>query len=183
MTDFLQDHPHGVIIAWDEMSLYFQATTTRVWAPRGQTPVVRVSPQRDHVHFYGALNLRTGHEISRSVTEQSSLTTAQFLNHLLRCYPHQSILLLWDRAPWHRAAGIRALLKATPRLETVFFPPACPQLNPQEHVWAQVRADVSHNHTFKDFSRLKAAFEQALSSTLFQFDWLETYAPSILFAV
>ena len=183
MTDFLQDHPQGVIIAWDEMSLYFQATTTRVWAPCGQTPVVRVSPQRDHVHFYGALNLRNGHEMALSVTEQSSATTVQCLNHLLRCYPNQAILLLWDRAPWHRGAAIRALLDITPRLETVFFPPACPQLNPQEHVWSQVRADISHNHTFKDFSHLKAAFEQALSSTLFQFNWLETYAPSILIAV
>jgi transposase len=129
------------------------------------------------------LLIGSGAEIAVSVTEQSSLTTAQFFNHLLRCYPHQSILLLWDRAAWHRAADIRALLKAVPRLETVFFPPACPQLNPQEHVWAQVRAVVSHNHTFKDFSRLRAAFEQALSSTLFHFDWLETYAPSILFAL
>jgi putative transposase len=183
VTDFLQDHPQGVIIAWDEMSLYFQATTTRVWAPRGQTPVVRVSPQRDHVHFYGALNLRSGHELSLSVCEQSSETTVEFLDHLLSCYPNQAVLVLWDRAPWHRGAKVRALLDATPRLETMFFPPACPQLNPQEHVWSQVRADVSHNHTFKDFSRLKAAFEHALSNTLFQFDWLETYAPAILFAV
>ena len=44
MTDFLQDHPDGQVIALDEMSLYFQATTTRVWSPVGQTPVVRVSP-------------------------------------------------------------------------------------------------------------------------------------------
>lgn len=54
MTDFLQAHPHGVILAMDQMSLYFQATLTRVWAPVGQTPIVAVHPQRDHVHciFY-----------------------------------------------------------------------------------------------------------------------------------
>lgn len=54
MSDCLQDHPDGQFISADEMSLYLQATTTRLWAPCGQTPIVRVSGQRDHVHFYGA---------------------------------------------------------------------------------------------------------------------------------
>lgn len=64
MADFLQAHPAGVILALDEMSLYFQATLTHVWAPRGQTPIVAVHPQRDGVHFYGALNLCDGREVA-----------------------------------------------------------------------------------------------------------------------
>jgi hypothetical protein len=34
--------PDTVILAEDEASLYLQATTQQVWAPRGLTPVVRV---------------------------------------------------------------------------------------------------------------------------------------------
>lgn len=44
MTDWTQIYPHLVILALDEMSLYFQATLTRVWSPIGQTPVVRITP-------------------------------------------------------------------------------------------------------------------------------------------
>jgi transposase len=183
VTDFLLDHPNGQVIALDEMSLYFQATTTRVWSRVGQTPLVRVSPQRDCVHFYGALNVRTGHEVALPLPEQTSATTAHFLSHLLTCYPTQPMLLLWDRAQWHKGAALKHMLDATPRLETVFFPPACPDLNPQEHVWSQARANVSHNHTFTEFARLKTAFLNFLSNTLFRFDWLATYAPPILFAV
>jgi hypothetical protein len=40
------------------MSLYFQATLTRVWSPIGQTPIVSVHPQREHVYFYGAMGAR-----------------------------------------------------------------------------------------------------------------------------
>lgn len=180
MTDFLQDHPDGQVIALDEMSLYFQATTTRVWSLVGQTPLVRVSPQRDHIHFCGALNLLTGHEFALPVLEQSSETTAAFLGDLLLCYPTQPLLLLWDRATWHKGAAVTAVLDDTPRLETLFFPPACPELNPQEHVWSQARAAVSHNHILPDFTALKTAFLRYLSTTLFQFDWLSQYAPSIL---
>jgi hypothetical protein len=56
VTDLLQDHSNLAILTMDQMSLYFQATLTRVWALKGQTPIVRVTPQRDHVHFYGALD-------------------------------------------------------------------------------------------------------------------------------
>jgi transposase len=28
------------------------------------------------------------------------------------------------------------MLEQHPRLETVYFPPASPELNPQEHVWS-----------------------------------------------
>ncbi len=169
------------MIALDEMSLYFQATTTRVWAEVGQTPVVRVSPQRDHVHFYGAVNLSTGHEFALPTAEMNGQITATFLRDLLLCYPTQPILLLWDRAKWHKGETLRQVLAEHPRLDTVFFPPASPHLNPQEHVWGLARAEISHNHTYPTFSQLKAAFLNFLSSSLFPFDWLNKYAPAILF--
>lgn len=180
MTDFLQDHPDGQIVACDEMSLYFQATTTRLWSVVGQTPVVRVTPQRDHTHFYGALNLRNGHEMSLAFSHQNSETTAIFLRHLLYCYPNQPILLLWDRASWHKGEAVQRVLRENPRLQTLFFPPASPDLNPQEHVWSQARAAVSHNHHFSHFHLLVKAFLDHLSKTLFHFDWLDKYAPPVL---
>ncbi|WP_343422483.1 IS630 family transposase [Candidatus Flexifilum breve] len=183
VTDFLQDHPDGHIIALDEMSLYFQATTTRLWALVGQTPVVRVSPQRDHVHFYGAVNLRTGHEFALPTPDMTSETTAAFLRDLLLGYPTQPLLLLWDRASWHKGEAVKQVIADHPRLTTVFFPPASPHLNPQEHVWSQARAAVSHNHTCATFSQLTQSFLNFLSSNLFPFAWLNKHAPAILFEV
>jgi len=64
VTDFVQNHPDGVVLAMDAMSLYFQATVTQVWSPVGHTPEIYVSGSRDHIHFYGALNLQTGHQFA-----------------------------------------------------------------------------------------------------------------------
>jgi hypothetical protein len=58
--DIAQEAPQTVILPEDEASLYLQATTQSVWAPRGQTPVVRVHLDRKKVSFYGTLNLKTG---------------------------------------------------------------------------------------------------------------------------
>lgn len=164
----------------DEMSLYFQSTTTRLWSPVGQTPSVRLAPQRDHLHFYGALNLRSGHEFALPRPDMTSETTAGFLADLLCCYPDVPILLLWDRAPWHKGSAVQALLDQHPRLETLCFPPACPQLNPQEHVWSLAREAVTHNHTLPDFPSVVQSFLRFLSSRPFTFDWLTQYVPSIL---
>ncbi len=69
----------------DQLSLYFQATLTRVWARRGQTPVIRVATQRECVHFYGALNVRSGHEVALTLPKQSGEMTCHFLDHLQAC--------------------------------------------------------------------------------------------------
>jgi transposase len=179
---FLQTHPDGQVIALVEMSLYFQATKTRVWAAVRQTPVVCVSHSAIMCISYGAVNLRTGHESALPTADMKGEITAAFLRDLLLCYyPTQPILLLWDRAKWHKGKAVRRVFADHPRLDTVFLPPASPHLNPQEHVWGQTLAKITHNHTYPTFSQLKAAFLDFLSSTLFSLDWLNKYAPTILF--
>jgi len=129
VTDFLQDHPDGLIMTMDQLTLYFPATPTRVWSPVGRTPRVWVTPQR-----------RGGQPLQHFLTEE-------------------------------------------PRLELVYFPPACPDLNPQEQVWEQTRDTISHNHLLTDFGQLCAAFLRHLENTLFPIDFLSRYAPPILYEV
>ncbi len=175
MTDFLQDYPDGIVLALDEMTLYFQATLTRVWSLIGQTPIVDVSPQRDHVHFYGALNLRDGREIALPTPEANSEITVNFLMILLMLYP-QPIVLLMDRAPWHLGAA-RELIDQTDRLQVVYFPPACPDLNPQEHVWERARDAISHNHTYRQFQALIGDFDTFLNETVFSTNFMDAFTP------
>lgn len=157
------------------MSLYFQATLTRVWSPIGQTPIVDVHPQRDHIHFYGALNLCNGREIAMVAAEATSEMTVNFLQVLLMIYS-QPILLLLDRAPWHYGA-VTTLIEQTERLQIVRFPTACPDLNPQEHVWAQARDAVTHNHSYRQFQPLIDAFETYLNHTPFNTHFMDSYTP------
>lgn len=175
MTDVKQDHPDGV--AMDEMRLSLQATTQRVWLPVGPRPMVKVSPQRACQHGYGALCLDSGPEVALSVPSLDSLTTLHFLTHLLTAFPVQPMLLFLDRAPWHRGDALRTFLAENPRLQLLYFPPACPQLNPQQHVWKAARQAVSHNHTFPTLAELRFAFASFLDMTLFHFHWVEKFVP------
>jgi len=167
LLDTAQNAPATVILAADEASLYLQASLMRVWAPVGQTPVVRVSASRENTHFYGALNLSTGKEITMRADKMVSEVSVLFLLEILSAYPEVPILLLWDRATWHKGESIRSLLALHPRLSIVWFPPGCPELNPQEHVWKAVREAVSHNHDKAKLSELADAFEEHLRAAAF----------------
>jgi len=164
-----------VILAADEASLYLQASLMRVWAPTGQTPVIRAAANRDSTHFYGALNLATGEQTVMRADLMNAQTTVLFLLWLLQTYPHLPILLFLDRAPWHKGEALRSLLKANPRLEIVWFPPGCPELNPQEHVWKAAREAVSHNHRCVKLTELADAFERHLTQTRFPCSLLEKH--------
>jgi transposase len=167
-------------LAEDEASLYLQATTMRVWHPCGQTPVIHVSPQRDSTHFYGALNLQTGHETVMRSPIMNGATTVLFLIMLLAAYPTQPILLLWDRATWHRSKLVKSFLQDNPQLEILWLPPAAPELNPQEHVWKATREAVSHNHVIPKLDQLADSFQAHLTNTTFPCSLLDLHNYSYL---
>ncbi len=169
----VQDAPTTVILAEDEAGLYLQATTTRVWAPCRQPPVVRADPGRAKTCFYGTLNLRTGHVLACQSQMLNAEATVAHLEQILTAYPDVPILLLWDHAPWHRGPAIRAVLAAHPRLEILPLPAAAPDLNPQEQVGKATRQAVSHNHVVPTLGSLAAQFETHLTQTRFVTSFLE----------
>ena len=162
-------------MAGDEASLYLQATLQVVWAPRGQTPIVKLHPGRESTHFYAALNLHNGQEMAMRSRVMNAEVSALFLHKVLSAIPEVPIVLLWDRAPWHRGPEIDAVLEANPRLEIIYFPTAAPDLNPQEHVWKTARTAVSHNHACRKLDGLADQFENYLNNNSFPCSLLDKY--------
>lgn len=132
------------------------------------------------VHFYGALNLHSGQEMAMLSPIMNAETTALYLQKLLLTYPNQPILLLWDRAPWHKGAPIRQLLQAHPRLELFAFPPGAPDLNPQEHVWKAARTTITHNHQVPRLQPLADQFLRYLNRTTFPSSLLQLHGYSAI---
>ena len=168
-------------MAEDEAILYLQATLRQVWAPCGQTPVVRADPSRVKTNFYGTLNLHTCQEIAMQAPTLNAIFTAQHLQQILTAFPDTPILLLWDRATWHRGEPIDRILTANPRLEIIYYPVAAPELNPQEQVWKQTRHAVSHNHLTPRLPKLADDFENHLLSNTFDSSFLARYGYNLIY--
>lgn len=163
--------------------MYLQATTTSVWAPIGQTPVVKASPQRDKANFYGTLDLVSGQEIVTQAEKMNSEATAVHLKQILTIYPDQPILLFWDRATWHGGEAVKQVLAENPRLAVMKYPPAAPDLNPQEHVWKAARNHVSHNHDRSRLAELTERFECFLRTNKFNYSFLEKFGIETICAI
>ena len=119
--------------------------------------------------------MQTGQEIALRSDLMNAEISAQYLEMILEANPDLPIILLWDRAPWHRGKSISKVLEDNPRLEIIFFPTASPDLNPQEHVWKAVRKQVSHNHLEARLPELADRFLNKLNATIFKDTFLERY--------
>jgi len=108
----------------------------RTWAPRGQTPLLRVKLTRDHLSTISAITLDGRLFMQVRQTSYDAVAVVGFLRVLLRKIPGK-IILIWDQAPIHRGKEIKEFLKrgAAKRLHLEQLPSYAPDLNPDEGIW------------------------------------------------
>lgn len=164
--------PKTVVLTADEMHLSSQTTVQKVWLPQGDYPKIEVASKRQSRSIYGFLNIRTGQETAFKTNWQNMHVTAAVLGELRTIYPHQKILLIWDQAPWHKGSRAQEFIQTDGRIETIEFPGAAPEENPQEHVWKTGRAQVTHNQFVTDIDQITDQFLQYLNTTIFDYDFL-----------
>ena len=115
----------------------FHSGTT--WAPKGQTPIVRVTGARFSLNMISAISPRGTLRfmvVRGGVGAQVFIT---FLKRLLAGMDHP-IFLIVDGHPAHRAKSVQRFVESLGgRLKIFFLPPYSPELNPDELVWNDVK--------------------------------------------
>jgi transposase len=77
-----------------------------------------------------------------------------------KCYPDESVIMVIDDTGWHKSKTF-ALLD---NLQLHFLPPYSPELNPQEHIWEELRERYLHNRVFKGLNALEEYLAMALKT-------------------
>jgi transposase len=75
------------------------------------------------------------------------------------------MIVLWDGAPYHRAAVVREAASAL-NIRLVLLPGYSPDLMPVEALWRWLREDVTYHHghpSADDLTRRVGAFEARLN--------------------
>ena len=73
------------------------------------------------------------------------------LDEVASRHPDENIVMVLDGAGWHKAKDFRL----AENLRLLFLPPYSPELNPQEHIWDELREKKFHNHVFKSLDALE----------------------------
>lgn len=82
-----------------------------------------------------------------------------FLNEIAARYPHENIVMVLDGAGWHKNQS----MPLPDNLRLLFLPPYAPELNPQEHIWDELREKHFHNRAFDSLDTLEHHLCHALS--------------------
>lgn len=138
----------------------------RTWAAAGFTPVIyqRLRSYK-HLSAIGALSIsprrrRLGFlwQLHRESIKQPQ--TLDFLRALLR-HLRGPIVLVWDRLPVHRAAGVARFAAQHPRLHIEYLPPYAPELNPLEYAWGWMKMNPLANRCAGDLDALTSMAKSA----------------------
>jgi transposase len=133
------------IVFVDEAGFMLAPLLRRTWAPRGHTPVVKVSAPHERISAIGAI------AISPRRTRFSFLfhlldDNANFRGHSLvrfiedvRRRLRGPITLVWDSIPIHQSAPVKRYLGLHRNIVVEPFPPYAPELNPVDNVWSYVK--------------------------------------------
>jgi transposase len=131
----------AVIYFGDEAGVRSDYHAGTTWAPVGKTPVVRTTGTRDSVNLISAVSARGALHFSAFEGKFESSVFIDFCERLM----HDTsgpVFLIVDGHPVHRSNVVKEFVASTQgRLRLFQLPAYSPELNPDEWVWKNVKAD------------------------------------------
>lgn len=132
-----QAQPQAQVEVWamDEHRIGLKPILRRMWAPRGQRPVVAIHPRYRWRYLSGFVHPASGRtqwHLASGVNVELFSSSLQHFAAQVGASPSKQILLLLDRAGWH----LSRRLVVPDHLHLLPLPPYSPELQPAERLWA-----------------------------------------------
>ena len=113
---------------------------------------------QQYTYAYGAVSPLDGRFDSLILPWVNGDCMQLFVNEIAARYPHENIVMVMGGAGWHKSQA----MKLAENMRILFLPPYSPELNPQEHVWDELRESSfitvpSIEHTQKFSGQICAA--------------------------
>jgi transposase len=135
-------HRKGAYLTFiDESGFMLAPIIRRTFAPRGKTPVVKVSDQHARISVAGAVTVspvqkRLGF-LCHLLPDNANIHGHSIVQFMDEIYHRISgpIILLWDGVSIHSAKTVAQYLEKHRRIVACEFPPHASELNPVDKVW------------------------------------------------
>jgi hypothetical protein len=150
----------------DETDLLRFPPLRAAWGIRGQALAVPLSGFNARRVLFGTVNLTTGHRLFLVRQRQRGEDFRAFLSLLRSHYRGWESALLLDEDPSHTAHDSERLAKRQ-RIEMIWLPKRCPELNGMDHLWGHGKDHRSANKqygTIEDQASDFVAYLQGLSN-------------------
>ena len=128
------------------------------WCKKPQRPLVKAMLSHQYVYAYAAVSPMDGRLDALVLPEVSGQWMQEFFNEVASRYPSENIVMVVDGAGWHKSKSFVMPVN----LALLFLPPYSPELNPQEHIWDELREKSFHNKAFRSLDLLEDHLVEAL---------------------
>jgi hypothetical protein len=108
--------------------------------------------------LYGAVEPVTGESFLLQFSHVDTECYQRFLDEFSKAYPNSLNILQVDNGRFHKGKD----LVVPENIILLFQPPYCPELNPIERLWEQLKADLKWA-SFKTLAQLQTKVDQLLS--------------------
>lgn len=155
----------GRTVVWvDESGFYLLPALVRTYAPRGQTPILRVPLSRDHVSAISGITMEGTLLLMAQAHAYCSKDVVGFLKHLLQHIPGL-LLVIWDGAPIHRGKPVKEFLASggAERIRLEPLPGYAPDLNPDEGIWNYLKRVELRNVRCSNMGELRQVLRLAVA--------------------
>ena len=125
--------------------------TRYCWCRRPARPLVYAMVTQQYTYAYGAVSPQDGCFDSLILPHVNSDCMQIFLDEIASRYPNDNVVMVLDGAGWHKSKDFRL----PDNLQLLFLPPYSPELNPQEHIWDELREKYFHNRVFDSIDALE----------------------------
>jgi transposase len=136
---------NAYLVFIDETGFMLSPLRRQSYAPRGQTPVIKVSDPHGRISAIGAITVspvrqRTNliYKLLSDNANFNSHEVIRFISRISKRIP-DPITIIWDSIPIHRSHSVKDFLNGFPNIISENFPPYAPELNPVDKVWGYVK--------------------------------------------
>ena len=160
---------HNYMVFVDEAGFMLAPLVRRTWAPRGHTPVIRVSHPHERISVIGAMTIRLEDRrfgfyfhLLRDNTNFHGDSVVRFIEKVRRKL-RGPITLLWDSIPIHHGKPVNDYLAVHRSIVVEPFPKYAPELNPVHMVWSYIKYGRLSNCCKNDLTQLRTLLRAELS--------------------
>lgn len=145
----------------DESRFGLHTIVRHCWGLIGERVVRPFQQIFEWEYLYGAVNIQTGEPVFCHMPRVSSEITWEFLKELEKTKPGEHHVVLWDGAGFHQAPpkgeqDVEGKWKMLEKIHVIKLPAYCPELNPTEKIWDQIK-DVVCNEAYESIDALQEA--------------------------
>ncbi|MFI0977757.1 transposase [Streptomyces sp. NPDC021093] len=161
--------------------------TSRTWAKRGRTPVIRVRGRSQRRFSLAALARYRRGERSPPIfrpkqhgrhdsTARRSFARTDHRDLLVAAQQQLGgpITLIWDNRNVHKDTRLRAFANNHDWITIYYLPPYAPDLNPVEGIWSLLRRSCQANTAFADPEHLIGALRHGLRQLQYPSDIIDS---------